>query len=82
MADSPTAGLVLLDPLLERKELARYHLLHAARADLLRRAARFQEATAAYQAAIELCSNPVEQHYLERRLNEVRLRSQSSCPRD
>ncbi len=72
MADGPEVGLAILDGLAARKELARYHLLHAARADLLRRAGRFPEAADAYRVALELCSNPVERHYLERRLAEVR----------
>ena len=71
MADGPTVGLALLDRLAARQELSRYHLLHAARADLLRRAERMQEAQVAYQSAIHLCSNPVERQYLARRLHEV-----------
>ena len=71
MADGPEAGLALLDELAGRQELARYHLLHSARADLLRRAGRPREAGEAYRRALELCSNPVERHYLERRLDEV-----------
>lgn len=71
MAEGPEAGLELLDTLTESGALARYHLLHAARADLLRRAERFSEAAEAYRVALALCSNPVEREYLDRRLDEV-----------
>ena len=54
-----------------RQGLDEYHLLHAARADLLRRLERHAEAAAAYRRALELATNPVERAYLERRLEEV-----------
>ncbi|MGH9318597.1 MAG: RNA polymerase sigma factor, partial [Vicinamibacteria bacterium] len=71
MAQGPEVGLELLEALGESGALARYHLLHAARADLLRRAKRFAEAAGAYRIALDLCSNPVERAYLDRRLGEV-----------
>lgn len=71
MAQGPEVGLELLEALGESGVLARYHLLHAARADLLRRAERFAEAAEAYRIALDLCSNPVERAYLGRRLVEV-----------
>ena len=49
-------------------DLDDYHLLHAARADLLRRLGRVEEAAAAYRRALELAANPVERAFLERRL--------------
>jgi RNA polymerase sigma-70 factor (ECF subfamily) len=49
-----------------------YHLLHAARADLLRRQDRHGEAAAAYARALELASNAAERRFLERRLAEAR----------
>ena len=49
-----------------------YHLLHAARADLLRRLGRGDDARAAYERALELAGNPVEREFLERRLREAR----------
>ncbi|MBA2425107.1 MAG: sigma-70 family RNA polymerase sigma factor [Actinobacteria bacterium] len=61
-------GLVLMDGL---STLATYHLLHAARADLLRRLERHDEAAAAYRRALELTANETESRYLERRLLEV-----------
>jgi RNA polymerase sigma-70 factor, ECF subfamily len=71
MAFGPERGLRLMDGLDSRDELRGYYLLPAARADLLRRAGRFNEAAAAYQRAIELCLSGVEQRYLRRRLQEV-----------
>jgi RNA polymerase sigma-70 factor (ECF subfamily) len=55
MASGPEAGLALLAPLGEPGgALARHHLLHAAQAELLRRAGRGFEAAAAYHRALEL----------------------------
>jgi RNA polymerase sigma-70 factor, ECF subfamily len=68
MADGPEPGLAILDALAEGGELEDYHLLHSARADLLRRLDRDQQATAAYTRALELATNPVERRFLERRL--------------
>jgi RNA polymerase sigma-70 factor (ECF subfamily) len=51
-------------------ELASYHLLHAAKADLLRRLGRGEEARAAYRQALALATNPAERRYLEKRLGE------------
>ncbi|HLH38890.1 MAG TPA: RNA polymerase sigma factor [Bryobacteraceae bacterium] len=51
--------------------LGSYHLFHAARADLLRRAARREEAAAAYRLAIGMATNQVEREFLEKRLQEV-----------
>jgi RNA polymerase sigma-70 factor (ECF subfamily) len=57
--------------LLERIEgLERYHLLHAARADLLRRLGRTEEAAAAYRLALQYVSQAAERRYLEHRLLE------------
>jgi RNA polymerase sigma-70 factor (ECF subfamily) len=61
-------GLALMDSL---QGLDDYHLLHAARADLLRRLDRRDEAAAAYRRAIALTANEAETRYLERRLLEV-----------
>jgi RNA polymerase sigma-70 factor (ECF subfamily) len=49
-----------------------YHLFHAARADLLRRVGRRDEAAGAYRRAVDLASNQTERTFLERRLAEVR----------
>ena len=68
MASGPDEGLRLIA---EIEGLDEYHLLHAARADLLRRLDRLDEAAAAYERAMALATNPVERSFLERRLSEV-----------
>jgi len=55
-----------------RKALDGYHLFHAARADLLRRLGRRDEAARAYGRALDLASNQTERTFLARRLAEVR----------
>ncbi len=64
-------GLALVDALDHRGELAGYHLLPAARAELLRRLGRHTEAAESYRRALALVSNEPERRHLERRLREV-----------
>jgi len=71
MVSGPEAGLVWIERVEAGGELGDYHLLPAARADLLRRAGRGREAEEHYRRAIELARNPAERLYLERRLREV-----------
>jgi RNA polymerase sigma-70 factor (ECF subfamily) len=71
MVEGPAAGLDLMDALAAAGDLDGYHLLHASRADLLRRLGRTPEAAAAYRRALELTANPVERAFLTRRLSEV-----------
>jgi RNA polymerase sigma-70 factor (ECF subfamily) len=71
-AHGPAAGLELLTPLLEDPVLGRYQPLHAAHAELLRRAGDADAAGRAYERAIELSSNAVERAELERRLEALR----------
>jgi RNA polymerase sigma-70 factor (ECF subfamily) len=71
MAEGLMRGLTLLDALGADGRLDEYHLFHAARADLLRRAGWFDEARTAYARALELTQNEVEQAFLQRRLEEV-----------
>lgn len=71
MRDSPEAGLVEIDAILERGELHDYHLAHAARADLCRRLGRTEEARAAYGRALALATQEPERRFLERRLREL-----------
>jgi RNA polymerase sigma-70 factor, ECF subfamily len=71
MAEGPAAGLALADELAASGKLAGYHLLAAARADLLRRLGRLTEAADAYRDALALAATGAERHYLERRLAEV-----------
>jgi RNA polymerase sigma-70 factor (ECF subfamily) len=70
-ASGPEAGLGLLTPLLEQPSLERYPPLHAAHAELLRRAGDRAGASLAYGRAIELSSNAVERAELERRRRRV-----------
>ena len=70
-ADGPRAGLELLSPLLHDPALERYQPLHAAHADLLKRAGDRQGARQAYQTAIRLSANEVERAELERRLQAL-----------
>jgi RNA polymerase sigma-70 factor (ECF subfamily) len=71
MRDGPAAGLSLLDQLAADPRLAGYHLLPAARADLLRRLGRYGEAAGAYRCALELVGNEPERAFLERRLSAL-----------
>ena len=71
MADGPEAGLVLVDDLVDEGSLDRYGLLHATRADLLRRLGRRDEAASAYDEAMRHTTSEAEQRFLERRRDEV-----------
>ena len=71
MVDGPARGLALIDALAIDGDLDNYHLLHSARADLLRRLQSNTEAAKAYTRALELVSHDSERRFLERRLREV-----------
>jgi RNA polymerase sigma-70 factor (ECF subfamily) len=71
MADGPSRGLELIAAIKVKGTLAGYHLLPAARADLLRRDGRWREAAEAYRQALCLVANDPERRYLNRRLAEV-----------
>ncbi len=71
MAGDIEVALARIDGLARGGELARYHLLHVARADLLRRAGRPVESAAAYRRALELTGNAAERRFLEARLAEL-----------
>jgi RNA polymerase sigma-70 factor (ECF subfamily) len=73
MARSVEEGLALLDELESREELEEFHLLPAARADLLRRLGRMGEAAAAYRRALALATNDIERRFLQRRLVEIEI---------
>jgi len=70
-AEGPEVGLKALDELATEPELASYAYLPSARADLLRRLGRTDEARAAYQAAFDLTDNTVEREFLRARLDEL-----------
>ena len=71
MVNGPRSGLALINALEASGELDGYHLLHAARADLLRRVGSSTEAAKSYTRALALVTNASERRYLERRLREV-----------
>jgi RNA polymerase sigma-70 factor (ECF subfamily) len=71
MRDGPAAGLRLIDAILERGDLADYHLAHSARAELCRRLGRRAEARAAFERALGLTRQEPERRFLERRLSEL-----------
>ena len=71
MSEGPEAGLALIDRIAPDGELRDYHLLPAARGDMLRRLGRRSEAAEAYRKAHDLAGTDVERRYLERRLHEA-----------
>jgi RNA polymerase sigma-70 factor (ECF subfamily) len=71
MVDGPQPALALIDALAAKGELDGYHLLYAARADLLRRIGSKVEAAKSYERALGLVTNDSERRFLERRLREV-----------
>jgi RNA polymerase sigma-70 factor (ECF subfamily) len=73
MVHGPAFGLVLIDALAAAGDLEGHHLLHAARADLLRRQGLALEAGRSYERALELVGNESERRFLERRLREVQI---------
>jgi RNA polymerase sigma-70 factor, ECF subfamily len=72
MGERLDRGLRLIERLEADGELEGYHLLPAAKADILRRLGRNAEAAAAYERALRLVTHEAERRYLERRLREVR----------
>jgi RNA polymerase sigma-70 factor (ECF subfamily) len=71
MVDGPPVALALIDALAATGALDGYHLLHAARADMLRRLGSSVEAARSYARALELVTNDSERRFLERRLREL-----------
>lgn len=72
MLEGPQRGLALINPLAETGDLDNYHLLYAARADLLRRMGAMNEAAISYQRALELTTNESERRFLQKRLEAAR----------
>jgi RNA polymerase sigma-70 factor (ECF subfamily) len=71
MSEGPERGLMMLDSVGISGALAEYYLLHAARADLLRRSNRPEAAAEAYRRALALTTNETERRFLQRRLQEL-----------
>lgn len=72
MSDGAERGLALIDELVASRELDGYHLLYAARADLLRRIGSLPEAANNYTRALELTNNESEKRFLEKQLRKLR----------
>jgi len=72
MAEGPESALPMVEAVAATNHLDSYHLLHATRADLLRRMGEFAESAKSYQRALDLVTNDSERRFLERRLREVR----------
>lgn len=71
MCEGPAAGLAIVEAILAKGELQRYHLAHAARADFLRQLQRFADARLAYETALELCRQEPEKAFLRKRIAEL-----------
>ena len=71
MVDGPQSALSIVDALERAGTLNHHHLLHAVRADLLRRLGSSEEAARSYERALALVTNDSERRFLERRLREV-----------
>ena len=69
MRDGPQAGLVLIEELIS--DLSGYHLAHAVRADLHRRAGNTKQALASYRKALSLSRQEPERRFLERRIAKL-----------
>jgi RNA polymerase sigma-70 factor (ECF subfamily) len=72
LRDGAAAGLVLIDAILERGDLADYHLAYSAKADLCRRLGQTADAIAAYERALALTTQVPERRFIERRIAELR----------
>lgn len=71
MCDGPDAGLEAIAAIRDLNDLKGYHLLHAARADLLRRLNRNADAKSAYEAALSLARQEPERRFLRKRLESI-----------
>jgi RNA polymerase sigma-70 factor (ECF subfamily) len=72
MSEGLEQGLALVDGLLAREELSRYHLAHSAHADLCRRLGRIPEARASYEKALALAPQEPDRRFLAKRLAELK----------
>jgi RNA polymerase sigma-70 factor (ECF subfamily) len=72
MRDGPLAGLTIIDAILARGDLADYHLIHSARAELCRRLGRTVEARTSYERALSLTQQEPERRFLQRRLGDLK----------
>jgi RNA polymerase sigma-70 factor (ECF subfamily) len=86
MVEGPAAALALIDGLAATGQLDGYHLLHSARADMLRRCGNHAEAAGSYEKALAQVTNDSERRFLLRRLQEVRVGTpqltEENCAKD
>jgi RNA polymerase sigma-70 factor (ECF subfamily) len=82
MARSVEEGLALLDEIERREQLEEFHLLPAARADLLRRLGRTAEAVEAYRRALTLATNDMERRFLRLRIAEIEMQNAPAGKRE
>jgi RNA polymerase sigma-70 factor, ECF subfamily len=80
MVDGAEVGLLLVDAVVARGELREYHLLHAVRADLLRRLGKRSQAVAEYKKALELATLEPERRFLRSRISELQQRDSGRAP--
>lgn len=80
MVEGAESGLASIDRVEAGGTLSDFHMLHAARADLLRRLGRDEAAAASYARALELAGNSAERRYLESRLRACRGRGADEPP--
>ncbi|HEV3153702.1 MAG TPA: RNA polymerase sigma factor [Candidatus Baltobacteraceae bacterium] len=71
MRDGPSAGLALVEKIVNDNALSGYRFAHAARADMYRRLGRLEEAKSAYAQALALTQQEAERRYLTRRIAEL-----------
>jgi len=71
MRDGPLAGLTLVEAILQRGDLADYHLAHSGHADLCRRLGRYADARRSYERGLALTRQEPERRFLERRIREL-----------
>jgi RNA polymerase sigma-70 factor, ECF subfamily len=80
MRDGPEAGLMLIDGILGRGELADYALAHSARAELCRQSGRLAEAMESYQRALGLTRQEPQRRFIHRRLADLAPSSTTAAP--
>jgi RNA polymerase sigma-70 factor (ECF subfamily) len=74
MAEGPAAGLAIIDAVVHHPQLTRWPTLPAARADLLRRLGRHEDAIAAYEVALQFDPGPAERAFIHKRLSRLTTR--------
>ena len=79
MCHGQAVGLAAIEAVMAKGELDRYHLAHAARADMQRRLGLTEAAKASYQRALELACQPAERRFLQARIQSTCQRTVAEC---